>query len=88
MFTLFSGSFHPYLEAKLVETVQRIKAADARTPFAIVVPSESLRRRLQWLLCVEQACALFDVHFLTFHQFARRLEAERQAVSSSAVSIP
>ncbi len=88
MFTLFSGSFHPYLEAKLVETVQRIKAADARTPFAIVVPSESLRRRLQWLLCVEQACALFDVHFLTFHQFARRLEAERRTVSSSEAPIP
>lgn len=87
MFTLLSGPFHPHLESKLVETVQQIKAADARTSFAIVVPSESLRRRLQWLLCVEHGCALFNVHFLTFHQFARRLDAERRAVSSSGTPV-
>ncbi len=81
MFTLFSGPFHPHLESKLVEAVQQIKVADSRTPFAIVVPSESLRRRLQWLLCVEHHCALFDVHFLTFHQLALRLDAERRAVA-------
>ena len=80
MFTLLSGPFHPHLESKLVEVVQQTKAADSRTPFAIVVPSESLRRRLQWLLCVERECALFDVHFLTFHQLALRLDAERRAV--------
>ena len=81
MFTLLSGPFHPHLESKLVETVQRIKAADARTPLAIVVPSESLRRRLQWLLCAENEYALFDVHFLTFHQLALRLDTERQTAS-------
>ena len=81
MFTLLSGPFHPHLESTLVERVQRIKTADPRTPFAIVVPSESLRRRLQWLLCVEHGFALFDVHFLTFHQLALRLDAERRAVS-------
>jgi len=87
MFTLLSGPFHPHLESKLVETVQQIKAADARTPFAIVVPSESLRRRLQWLLCVEHGCVLFNVHFLTFHQFALRLDAERRAVSPSGAPV-
>jgi len=81
MLTLLSGPFHPHLESTLVETVRRIKAADPRTPLAIVVPSESLRRRLQWLLCAEHECALFDVHFLTFHQFALRLDAERRAAS-------
>ncbi|MDH5428785.1 MAG: exodeoxyribonuclease V subunit gamma [Nitrospirota bacterium] len=81
MFTLLSGHFHPHLESKLVETVQQIKAADARTPFAIVVPSESLRRRLQWLICVEHGCALFNVHFFTFHQLGLRLAAERGATS-------
>jgi ATP-dependent helicase/nuclease subunit B len=83
MFTLLSGPFHPHLESTLVETVQRMKAADPRTPFALIVPSESLRRRLQWLLCVENECALFNVHFLTFHQFALRLDAERRAASPS-----
>jgi ATP-dependent helicase/nuclease subunit B len=83
MFTLLSGPFHPHLESNLVETVQRIKAADPHTPLAIIVPSETLRRRLQWLLCVEHECALFDVHFLTFHQLALRLEAEQRAVGRS-----
>ena len=88
MFTLLSGPFHPHLESTLVETVQRIKAADSRTPFAIVVPSESLRRRLQWLLCVEHGFALFDVHFLTFHQLALRVDTERRAVGQPETPIP
>ena len=88
MFTLLSGPFHPYLESKLVEVVQQIKAGASRAPLAIVVPSESLRRRLQWLLCVEKECALFDVHFLTFHQLALRLEAERRAVGQPDMFVP
>ncbi len=88
MFTLLSGPFHPYLESRLVEAVQRIKSVDARTPFAIVVPSESLRRRLQWLLCVEQQCALFNVHFLTFHQLALQLDVERRMGSVLDMPVP
>ncbi len=88
MFTLLSGPFHPHLESKLVETVQRIKAADPRVPFAIVVPSESLRRRLQWVLCVEHGYALFDVHFLTFHQLALRVYAEYRTVSLPDIPPP
>ncbi|MEJ2229778.1 MAG: exodeoxyribonuclease V subunit gamma [Nitrospirales bacterium] len=82
MFTLLSGPFHPHLESALVEMVQQIKAADPATPLAIIVPSESLRRRVQWLLCVEHSCALFDLHVLTFHQFALHLHTERQGLSS------
>ncbi|MDH3771029.1 MAG: hypothetical protein OET79_08610, partial [Nitrospirota bacterium] len=88
MFTLLSGPFHPHLEAKLVEAVQQIKSADPRTPFAIVVPSESLRRRLQWLLCVEHGYALFGSHFLTFHQLALRVDAERRAFGPSGSPVP
>jgi len=80
MFTLLSGPFYPNLESALVETVQQIKSADRRTPLAVIVPSESLRRRVQWLLCVEHSCALFNLHFLTFHQFALHLHAERLAL--------
>ena len=88
MYTLLTGPFHPHLESSLVETVQRMKAADPRIPFALIVPSESLRRRLQWLLCVENECALFNVHFFTFHQFALCLDAERRTVSPSEVLVP
>lgn len=80
MVTLLSGPFYPSLETALVETVQQEKTADLRAPLAIILPSDSLRRRVQWLLCVEHSCALFDLHFLTFHQFALHLHRERQAL--------
>ena len=88
MFTLLSGPFHPNLESALVQQVQQIKAADPRAPLAIIVPSESLRRRLQWVLCAEHFCTLFDVHFLTFHQLALYLQAERQAVNPPDDTVP
>ena len=76
MLRVFTGPFHPDLERALVEEVQTLKAADPLTPLMIVVPSDPLRRRLKWLLCVEHQFALFDVHFLTFHQFGIRLLQE------------
>ncbi|MCB9775863.1 MAG: exodeoxyribonuclease V subunit gamma [Nitrospiraceae bacterium] len=82
MFTLVSGPFFPHLESALVETVQQIKSADSRAPLAILVPSGSLRRRLQWLLCAEHSCALFDLHVLTFHQFALHLHVEQAELDS------
>ena len=88
MFTLLSGPFSPHLESALVETVQQIKAADRCAPLAILVPSESLRRRVQWLLCAEHACALFNLHVLTFHQFALHLHAERAAWGSPEAGVP
>jgi len=83
MLKLITGPFHPDLELALVEEVQALKTADPLTPLTIVVPSDPLRRRLKWLLCVDHQCALFDVHFLTFHQLAVRLleEAGIDAVS-------
>ena len=76
MLRLVTGPFHPTLELALVDSVQQLKASDPLTPFTIVVPSDSLRRRLLRLLCVEHGCALLDVHLLTFHQFAVRLLRE------------
>lgn len=80
MFTLLSGLFYPHLESALVETIQQVKGEDPRAPLAVIVPSEALRRRVQWLVCAEHACSLFDLQFLTFHQFALQLHAERHAL--------
>jgi len=77
MFNVITGPFHPTLESNLVQEIQRLKSSDSLSPIAIVVPSETLRHRLQWLLCVEHQCSFFDVHFLTFHQLARRLYHEK-----------
>ncbi len=77
MFTITTGSFHPDLELALVKEVREREATDPLTPLAIIVPSEILRRRLQWLICIEHQCSLLDVHFLTFHQLALRLHEEQ-----------
>ena len=76
MLRVITGPFHPDLEHALVEEIQALKAADPLTPLTIVVPSDPLRHRLKRLLCVEHQFALFDVHFLTFHQLALRLLQE------------
>ncbi|GJL66455.1 MAG: hypothetical protein NPIRA05_14260 [Nitrospirales bacterium] len=83
MFHLETGPFQPVLETSLVREIRKQKSVNSYAPLAIIVPSEVLRRRLQWLLCVEQGLALYDVHFLTFHQFALRLYDELipQAIS-------
>ena len=88
MFHIVTGPFQPVLESSLVAEVQKLKKSDPLAPIAIVVPSEILRRRLQWLLCVERGLALFDVHFLTFHQLALRLYEEEAQDSSCGDSAP
>ena len=85
MLRLVTGPFHPTLELALVDSVQQLKASDPLTPFTIVVPSDSLRRRLLRLLCVEHGCALLDVHLLTFHQFAVRLLREAGQFDSARI---
>jgi len=77
MFTLLTGPFHPSLENALVEIVRQFKQADPQVPLSIVVPSELMRRRVQWVLCAEHGLSLFHVSFLTFHQLVLRLQAER-----------
>ena len=76
MYRVTTGPFHPHLETTLLEDIQQLKASDPFAPLAIVVPSELLRRHLQWLLCVKNRCALLNVYFLTFHQLALRLYDE------------
>ncbi len=88
MFTLVSGPFFPHLESALAETIQRIKAQDRRTPIAVMVPSETLRRRVRWILGVDYGLALFDVHVLTFHHLALRLFQEHQELGVHVAEVP
>jgi ATP-dependent helicase/nuclease subunit B len=78
MLRIVTGSYHPDLEAALVEEVRSLKSADPFAPLAIVVPSDPLQRRLKHLFCVERRLALLDAHILTFHQLALRLAGERR----------
>src|SRR5262249_12638226 len=70
------GPFHPHLENALVEQLCRQKTENALVPLLILVPSDSLRRRLKILLAQEQKLSLLNLHLLTFHQLSLRLSSE------------
>ncbi|WP_447975502.1 PD-(D/E)XK nuclease family protein [Nitrospira sp. Kam-Ns4a] len=78
MLRIVTGSFYG-LEPALVDEVWRLKAADPLVPLAIVVPSQPLRSWLRERLVLGHGLSLLNVHFLTFHQLALRLDDERQA---------
>ncbi len=71
------GPFHPYLENAVVDEILKYKKEDLLYPLLILVPSDSLRRRLKLLLARERGLPLLNVPILTFHQLAAKLFAER-----------
>ncbi|HET8760839.1 MAG TPA: PD-(D/E)XK nuclease family protein [Nitrospiria bacterium] len=75
MLTITCGSY-PSLETALADDVMAVKAADPLAPVIIVVPSDSLRRRIVRLLAGERKRAFLSASVLTFHQLSRRLVEE------------
>jgi len=71
------GPFHPHLENALVEAIQERKAADPLCPLLILLPSDSLRRRLKILLTRERSGSFVNLLLLTFHQLTARLLEEK-----------
>ena len=72
------GPFHPHLEDALVEEITRCKSAGPLAPILILVPSNSLRRRLKVLLARERGLNFLNLHILTFYQLSLRLVEERR----------
>ena len=75
------GPFHPYLENALAEEIRRHKTENALLPVLLLVPSDSLRRRLKILLTREQNLSLVNLQLLTFHQLSSRLSSEANGVN-------
>jgi ATP-dependent helicase/nuclease subunit B len=73
----------PHLETELGEQVRKHKASDPLSPLLILVPSDSLRRRLKISLAAESRMNLLNVYLLTFHQMYLRLFAESRPGSNS-----
>ena len=71
------GPFHPHLENALVDEIVRLKEDDPLAPVLLLVPSNSLRRRLKILLSRERELNFLNLHILTFFQLSRRLLEER-----------
>ncbi len=64
------GPYHPQLEDALAE---EIRAHDPLAPLLLVVPSETLRRRVKVLLAQERGLNLLNFHVLTFFQLSLNL---------------
>src|SRR5689334_7841731 len=71
------GPFHPYLEDAVVQEIVRLKDGDPLAPILVLVPSNSLRRRLKILFSRERGLNFLNLHILTFFQLSRRLLEER-----------
>ncbi len=73
MLRIDTGPFHPTLEQALCDRLLEIKGPHPLAPITLVVPSEPLRRFLQWHLANQANLSLVNIHFFTFYQFAQKL---------------
>src|ERR1044072_5290741 len=71
------GPFHPYLEDALIAELTRLKQNEPLAPVLILVPSNTLRRRLKILVARERRRNFTNLPILSFFVFARRLLQER-----------
>src|SRR6185295_2236520 len=65
--------------------LRSLKALDPLTSIAIIVPADTLRRRLQWRLGAEERLALLNVRVLTFHQLSIHLLEEAGVYDATSV---
>ena len=67
------GPYHPQLEDALAEEIRARREQDLLAPLLLVVPSETLRRRVKVLLSGERGLHLLNFHVLTFFQLSLNL---------------
>ncbi len=86
MLTVICGPFHPHLEQALSDDLIAAKADDPLAPVLVVVPSDSLRRRVVRLLADERRRVFLNLSILTFHQLSRRLVEEAAGPRQAALT--
>jgi ATP-dependent helicase/nuclease subunit B len=74
--TVVCGPFHPHLEQALADDLIAAKSGDPLAPMLVVVPSESMRRRVAVYLAADRRRVFLNLSILTFHQLSRRLVEE------------
>ena len=67
------GPYHPQLEDALAEEIRARREQDPLAPLVLVVPSETLRRRVKVLLARERGLSLLNFQVLTFYQLSLNL---------------
>jgi ATP-dependent helicase/nuclease subunit B len=76
MLHVVTGPRYSDLEDALAQHLHSVRSHSPYMPLTIVVPSEYVRFRLQWVLCAERGLSLFNVHLLTFFQVSLRVVEE------------
>src|ERR671922_576856 len=79
------GPFHPHLENALVDEILKYKKDAPLCPLLILIPSDSLRRRLKILLARERNLSFVNLQLLTFHQLSSKLCSEVNGPKSPAL---
>ena len=79
------GPYHPYLEDALAEEIRQRREHDPLAPLLLVVPSETLRRRVKVLLAQERGLSLLNFHVLTFFQLSLNLFHEMDGPAAPAL---
>ncbi|MBI3605606.1 MAG: exodeoxyribonuclease V subunit gamma [Nitrospirae bacterium] len=82
---IFLGPFHPTLEEAFVEEVLLKKKKNPLLPLLLLVPSNSLKRRLKLLLAGEKRLCFLNLSILTFHQLSRHLLEESPGSPSGVI---
>src|SRR5437773_10314715 len=80
------GPFHPHLENALIEDVRKHKSNNPYSLLFILVPSDSLHRRLKICFAAENRVNLLNVYILTFRQLYPRLSEEIQPGSGASLA--
>ena len=81
MLRLVTGPFHPVLDCALIEGIRSCKIGNPFAPLAIIVPSASLVEHLKHILTRHEPRAFLNIHFLTFHQLALRLQDDLASIA-------
>lgn len=79
------GPYHPHLEDALAKEVRTRHAHDRLAPLLLVVPSETLRRRVKTLLAHEHGLHLLNFRILTFSQLTLTLFHEAHGAAKPAL---
>ncbi len=77
------GPYHPQLEGALAEEIREHRERDPLAPLLLVVPSETLRRRVKVLLAHEHGLHLLNFRILSFSQLTKELFREARGAEPS-----
>ncbi|HJT24387.1 MAG TPA: exodeoxyribonuclease V subunit gamma, partial [bacterium] len=75
-FSLYLGSYQPFLEDELAASVQILRQSDPLSPLVVLVPNRALVRHLREMLARKNG-SVVNLRVLTLHQYLIELTEEK-----------